>query len=105
MSDTEDITPDQLPGIFLYGAHKLRLDENGLAPGHDPADLQTIGALCVLISRLTADENTPFDGTISGLAVLAGALIAAHDAGQPVPELVPRWHAALADAVQLFGEG
>ena len=41
--ELDGITTDDLPGIFLYGAHRLRLNENGLTPGHDPDDLQTIG--------------------------------------------------------------
>jgi hypothetical protein len=93
---------DDLPGIFLYGAHKLRLNDNGLIPGvHDPDDLKTIGTLCVWINRLTEKGDTPFDGTISGLAVLAAALISADEARLPVPHLVGKWHKTLAAANQL----
>ena len=75
------MTEDKFAGIFLYGAHRLRLNENGLIPGvHDPDDLKTIGTLCVMINRLTDERNTVIDGTVNALAVLAAALIAADEA-------------------------
>jgi hypothetical protein len=103
---TEDefdgIAPADLPGIFLYGAHKLRLNDNGLIPGaHDPDDLKAVGALCVMINRLTEKGHTPFDGTICGLAVLAAALISADESRLSVPHLVDKWHTTLATASQL----
>lgn len=101
--DLNDIDVADIPGIFLYGCHRLQLNEHGLVPGaHDPDDLKTIGTLCVLISRLTDDRDTPFDGTIGALAVLAGALIAADEAGVPMPHLVGKWHKSLAVADKLF---
>lgn len=104
--ELDGITADTLPGIFLYGCHKLRLNDNGLIPGvHDPDDLKTIGTLCVLINRLTEEGDTPFDGTICGLAVLAAALIAADQSGLPVPHLVGKWHKTLATANQLHLAG
>lgn len=106
--ELDDITTDDLPGIFLYGAHKLQLNAHGLVPGvHDPDDLKTIGTLCVLINRQTEENDTVFDGTICGLAVLAAALIAADESGLPVPYLVGKWHKTLAtaDRLQLTGNG
>ncbi|WP_375486915.1 hypothetical protein [uncultured Mycobacterium sp.] len=100
--ELSDIAVADLPPIFLYECRKLRLEENGLIPGvHDPDDLMAIGSLCVLINRLTEQGDTPCDVTINNLAVLAAALIAAHDANLPVPHLVPRWHKTLAAALQL----
>jgi hypothetical protein len=41
-----DFTPDEVIGIFLYGAYLLKLNEHGLIPGvHDPDDLKRL-ALC-----------------------------------------------------------
>ena len=98
----DGITPDDLAGIFLFGAHKLQLNDSGLIPGvHDPDDLKTIGTLCVLINRLTDDRNTVIDGTVNALAVLAAALIVADETGLPVPYLVGKWHNTLTTANQL----
>jgi hypothetical protein len=100
--ELSDIDVADIPGIFLYGCGRLQIDDNGLVAGvHDPDDLTTIGTLCVLINRLTEERDTPFDGTISGLAVLAAALIAADAAGVPVPHLVGKWHKTLAVAHKL----
>ena len=72
----------------------------GLVAGvHDPDDLAAIGTLCVMIARLTDEGNTVFDGTIYGLSVLAAALIAAHDAGLPMPHLVGKFQKSLAAAL------
>ena len=49
--ELDDITTDDLSGIFLYGAHKLQLDAPASPGVHDPDDLKTIGTLCVLIKR------------------------------------------------------
>jgi hypothetical protein len=97
------MNPDEdLRGIFLYGAHLLQLDQHGLVPSvHDPDDLKTIGILCVLVNRLTEQGDTPFDGTLNALAVLASSLIAADEAGLPVPHLVPKWRKTLAAACRL----
>lgn len=106
--DFDDLTTDDLRGIFLYGCHKLQLNAHGLVPGvHDPDDLATIGTLATLINRATEQGDTVFDGTICGLAVLAAALLAADESGLPVPYLVGRWHKTLAtaDRLQLVGNG
>ena len=59
--ELDGITPDDLRGIFLYGCHRLQLNAHGLIPGaHDPDDLQAIGTLCVLINRLTEENDIAF---------------------------------------------
>ena len=50
---------DDLVAVFLYGLQQLAIDNTGLAPGNDIADLNAVAALCLCVKMATADADTP----------------------------------------------
>jgi hypothetical protein len=96
MNDDEHVI-----GIFLYGLGQLQVDDNRLIPdANDEDDLQTIGALCVQVYRITAAGITPFDMALSRLAVLTGALLISPTLGHG-PDIVRKWLLARSEVLEL----
>jgi hypothetical protein len=99
-----DFTPDDLVNVFLYGLHQLKVNANGLAAGNDPDDLQTCGALSVLVYRVASACDTPYDMALSRCAVLTGALVASKALGQGAA-IVPKWRNARDEVLALQNAG
>lgn len=100
----EDFTPDAIIDIFVYGLHQLQVNDAGLRPDNDPDDLQTVGALSVLVYRIAAACDTPFHMALSRCAVLTGALIASPGLGQGDP-IVHKWRTARDEVLELQHTG
>jgi hypothetical protein len=84
----------------LYGQQRLQITNDGLHPDNDPDDLQTMGALSVLVYRLAAASETPFDCALARLATLTGALLVSPQLGGG-PEIVKKWAVARAEVLLL----
>lgn len=96
---TDGFTPDDVIGCFLYGLDRLQVDDHGLTD-NDPDDLQTVGALSVLVYRVAAACDTPYHMALSRCAVLTGALVASKELGHG-DTIVHRWLIACAELLDL----
>jgi hypothetical protein len=96
----EGFTANDVVDMFLYGLQRLHVDDAGLEPGNDPADLQTVGALSVLVYRIAATAETPYHLALSRVAVLTGALIASPELGGG-DSIARKWLIARAELLEL----
>jgi hypothetical protein len=97
---TTDFTPDDVIGCFLYGLDRLQVDDAGLTDDNDPDDLQTVGALSVLVYRIAATCDTPFHLALARVAVLTGGLIASPELGSG-DSIARKWLIATAELLEL----
>jgi hypothetical protein len=93
-------TPDDVVGCLLFGLDRLQVDDDGLTDDNDPADLQTVGALSVLVYRIAATCDTPFHLALSRVSVMTGALLASREFGNGAT-IVRKWLIARAELLEL----
>ncbi len=98
----EDInmTPDDVIGCFLFGLSDLHVTDDGLAPDNDAEHLQAVGTLSVLVYRIAAASEAPYDLALARLATLTGGLLLSSQLGGG-PEIVQKWRLAKAEVVAL----
>jgi imidazole glycerol phosphate synthase subunit HisF len=63
--------------VFLHSLRLLRLNDDGLEPGHDPEDLNAIALLCEITKAITGAGRTVEDVLLCSLADKTEALLAA----------------------------
>jgi hypothetical protein len=84
--------------LFMHSLTKLKTDDDGLLPGHDLQDLNTIALLCVVVKTFTAAGSTVEDVLLAHLADATEALIVSSVA--PTDNASGIWWKARAELVQ-----
>jgi hypothetical protein len=83
-------TPERTVELFLYCIGQLRVDDHGLLPGHDMADLNACAQLCTIVKALAIVPRDVQDVLLFELADATEALIVT-EVLAPEGDVVDRW--------------
>jgi hypothetical protein len=83
-------TPERAVELFHYCIGQLKTQDDGLAPGHDEADLETCAFLCRMVKALAIVPRDVHDLALFELADATEALIVTAVL-PPEGDVVGRW--------------
>jgi hypothetical protein len=84
------VEPDRVVELFLHCVGQLRVDDDGLASGHDVAELNAVAYLCLMMKTLAIVPRDPLDILLFELADATEALITTAVL-PPNGDVVGRW--------------
>ena len=93
------VTPERCIELFLYCIGQLRVDDDGLVPGHDMADLNACALLCTMVKALAIVPRDVQDILLFELADATEALIVTA-VMPPEGDVSKRWTKARAELLQ-----
>lgn len=67
--------PDRVVALFLYCVGLLRVDDDGLTPPHDEAELEAAAFMCKMVKTLAIAPRDPLDVLLFELAAATENLI------------------------------
>jgi hypothetical protein len=90
MTDFDVPTEERTVALFLYCVGQLRVDDDGLAEGHDMADLDACALLCRMMKALAIVPRDVHDVLLFELADATEALIVT-EVLPPEGDVAGRW--------------